>query len=76
MRVNLKVFRIRKGLNQEQMAERLGMSRSHYAEIENGRKRCGEAFMRSLQEAFGIPDCEMWELVKQAGPDMEVRKDG
>lgn len=71
MRINLKVFRVRNGLSQEGMAERLGISRSHYSEIENGRKGCGEAFIERLQKEFGIPDSEVWGLVRK-----EVRKDG
>lgn len=68
-RRGLKVLRARHGLTQGQMAERIGMSRSNYCQIENGRQSAGEDFAKRLQSAFGIPDGEMWALLKQEGKE-------
>ncbi len=66
MQVNrsLKVFRARQGLTQEQMAERMGWSRQYYAKTENGRSSGSILFWTRLQDAFNIPDGEVWPLVK------------
>jgi transcriptional regulator with XRE-family HTH domain len=66
MQVNrsLKVFRARRGLTQEQIAKRMGWSRQYYAKTENGRSTGSILFWVKLQDAFNIPDEEMWPLVK------------
>lgn len=63
-RRNLKVLRVKHGLNQGEMAQRLGVSRSSYSDIESGKRNCSPAFMRKLQTAFDIPDADMWALTK------------
>lgn len=63
-RRNLKVLRVKHGLSQKEMAERIGISRSMYGEVEKGARNCSPAFMRKLQAAFSIPDAEMWALTK------------
>lgn len=64
-RRGLKVLRAQRGLTQTEMAKLLGMSRSNYCQIENGWQGAGEGFAKRLQSAFGIPDGEMWSLLKQ-----------
>jgi len=61
---SLKVFRARYGLTQADMAERMGWSRQYYAKTENGRSSGSITFWIRLQDAFHIPDREMWSLVK------------
>lgn len=64
-RRNLKVFRVKHGLTQVEMAAKIGVSRSVYSDVEAGRRKsCSIAFLRKLQAAFDIPDEEMWALSK------------
>lgn len=64
MRTNLKVFRVRKNLSQEKMAERIGCKRVTYSTIENGVRNGRQTFWNKLQKAFDVPESEMWELMK------------
>lgn len=63
-RRNLKVLRARHGLKIGEMAEKIGVSRSTYADIESGKRGCSQSFLKKLQSAFDIPDADMWELTK------------
>lgn len=63
-RRNLIIFRAKHGLNQQEMARRIGVSRSTYSEIENAKRNCSPSFLVKLQEAFNVPDEEMWALMK------------
>lgn len=63
MNKSLKVMRARRGLTQEQMAERMGWSRQYYAKAENGKSIGSIRFWQRLQEAFDVPDEEMWDIV-------------
>lgn len=62
MRTNLKVFRIQKHLTQDEIAEKIGCTRSTYSAIENGNRDGRKVFWRSLQRAFHIADADMWAL--------------
>ena len=64
MRLNLKVFRVKHGMTQEKIAERIGHTRASYSAIEAGKRNGREAFWNALQKAFNIPDAEMWALKK------------
>lgn len=61
-RMNLKVFRIRQGLTQSEMAERVGYDRVSYALIEAGVRNPSVDFFTKLQAAFDVPNEKMWEL--------------
>lgn len=64
MRTNLKIFRIKKHLSQGEISQLIGCSRATYAAIENG-ARCGrQSFWKDLQQAFSLPDAEMWLLMQ------------
>lgn len=65
IRINLKLFRIKNRLTQNEMADRLNISRSTYVNIENGKSDCTLKFFNSLQREFGIKDEDMWELTKK-----------
>lgn len=65
MRMNLKLLRVKHGLTQAQMAEKCGITRCNYAAIENGTRNGRDYFWECLQEAFNIPDADMWELKKR-----------
>lgn len=64
MRTNLKLFRVKLGLSQEEISHDLDCCRATYSAIENGTRRGNMSFWNKLQERFAIPSCEMWELMK------------
>lgn len=63
-RQNLSVFRAKQGLTKSAMADKIGVNRGTYADIENGKRPCSPIFLEKLQTAFDVPDSEMWELTK------------
>lgn len=64
MRTNLKLFRVKHQLTQEEMADKIGCIRCTYAAIEGGTRNGRDFFWQSLQKAFDIPDEDMWALKK------------
>lgn len=62
MRTNLKVFRVKQHLSQAEISDKIGVSRNTYAAIESGIREGRDPFWKGLQEAFRIPDSEMWSL--------------
>ena len=64
-RTNLKVFRVKLKLSQEQIAEKIGCRRATYAAIESGKRNGRQSFWVELQKAFNIPDDELWGLMKR-----------
>ena len=62
-RTELKLFRIRQKLTQEQIAEKLGYSRGHYARFENGEADTTLRFLQALQTAFNITFTEAQTLM-------------
>lgn len=61
-RTELKLFRVKNGLSQEQIAEKLGYSRGHYARFENGEADTTLRFLKALEKAFDIPFVEAQRL--------------
>lgn len=64
MRTNLKCFRVKQQLTQDEMAVKIGVTRCTYAAIELGTRNGSQFFWVSLQNAFNIPDADMWALRK------------
>jgi DNA-binding XRE family transcriptional regulator len=64
-RIKLKQLRIGLDLSQEQMADRLNVSRSQYAAIENGQRYGTLKFWRNLQETFVVPKGEVFEMMTE-----------
>lgn len=64
IRTNLKVFRVKHNLTQEEMANRIGCIRPTYSAIENGKREGRKTFWGDLQIAFGLTDDEIQELMK------------
>lgn len=58
-RIGLKVFRIRKGLTQKQMAEKLGISESHYSGIEQGVQNPSYTVIESFTKVFGAENVKV-----------------
>ena len=71
-RRNLMILRAKHGLTRAEMADKIGVSRSTYSEIENGKRSCSQKFLSKLQAAFDIPDTDMWELTKVFDDKKEV----
>lgn len=64
-RKQLKLFRIARDMNQQNMAARLGFSRSQYALIERGARGGSIDFWENFQKEFHVPDADMWGLIKR-----------
>lgn len=62
MRNELKVLRVRNGLTQQQMAEKLSVSVSTYNLIEQGKRRGSQEFWLKLQQLFNLGGEEVWNL--------------
>lgn len=58
-RIGLKVFRIRQGLTQKQMAEKLGISESHYSGIEQGVQNPSYTVIESFTKVFGAENVKV-----------------
>ena len=62
-RKNLIKFRVDNGLKAKFIAEKVGVSRVKYSNIENGRTKPSIEFASKFQEAFGVED--IFELLKE-----------
>lgn len=64
MRTNLKLFRVKRNLTQAEFSRKIGISRVAYSLIERGERFGSFGFWLDLQNAFNIPDEEMFLLMK------------
>lgn len=64
MRTNLKVFRVKRNLSQQDVAEKIGVVRATYSAIELGKRDGRKTFWNEFQNAFNVSDEEMWDLMK------------
>ncbi len=62
-RYNLKMFRIMQDLTQQDIAQKLGISKSHYVSIEQGTQDPSFKLLEQFAEVFTIND--IWELMKK-----------
>jgi len=62
-RYSLKMFREKQGLNQEEMAAKLGISKSHYVNIEHGIYDPSYELLERFSIIFEYDD--VWELFKK-----------
>ena len=62
MRTKLKIFRIARKLNQQEIAAKLGYERAYYGHVERGAQKGSAAFWERLQTAFGLTADEVKEL--------------
>ena len=67
MRTNLKLLRVKYGLTQEEMAKRIGVTRTTYCNIENGKSEGGMFFWLGLKKAF--PEIDIHEMTKVEGAE-------
>ena len=64
MRLNLKLLRVQNNLTQEEFAEKVGVSRGVYSNIENSKVNGTMIFWDNVQKAFEVPDEKMYSLMK------------
>ena len=64
MRTNLKLFRVKMMLSQDEIAAKIGCTRATYSSIESGKRDGRLAFWNDLQRAFKIADADMWALLR------------
>lgn len=64
MRTNLKIFRVKQNLTQEQFAKEIGYERSSYADVENGKREPSMRFCKAISEAYGVPLTEVVEMMQ------------
>ena len=64
MRTELKLFRVKNHLTQQQVAERVGVSRQVYSKIERGGSQGNTNVWVTFQRCFNIPDEYMYSLMK------------
>lgn len=62
-RFNLKVFREKQGLTQEEIAQKLGISKSHYTALELGKLDPSFGLLERFSEIFEYDD--IWFLFKK-----------
>lgn len=65
IRLKLKLLRVSQNMNQELFSSKIGISRPMYALIEKGERDGSLSFWLKLQEAFNIPDEDMFGLMKK-----------
>lgn len=63
MRKNLKLLRVANNYNQDEMAERLGVTRTTYHNIEKGKTNGSSKFWLKLKEEF--PEIEIAEMAER-----------
>jgi DNA-binding XRE family transcriptional regulator len=64
VRTNLKVFRIKQVMSQQEMAAKLGYERAYFGHVERGLQHGSAAFWERMQTAFGLTDEQVQELKK------------
>lgn len=64
MRKNLQMLRIENDLTQEQMATRLGVTRTTYCNIENGKSKGAITFWLAVKREFPEVDIEVMAEVR------------
>lgn len=60
---SLKMLRLKNGLSQEEMAQKLGMSRQNYGLIETGKAPGNIRFWGKVQKTFNLSGTEMWSVI-------------
>lgn len=64
MRTDLKILRIKHNLTQTDIAQKLGVSKSTYNLVEQGKRNGSKKFWLAVQNLFELGDAEVWKLQK------------
>lgn len=54
MNTRLKEIRLKKGLSQDEFSKKLGISRSHVASLESGRKKLTERLLNDISREYNV----------------------
>lgn len=65
-RINLKKLRIELDLKSQEMAEKLGISKQYYSNIENGRHNPSYEVIEVFEKVFNVDEKDVWGLFKKA----------
>ncbi|MFD0908695.1 helix-turn-helix domain-containing protein [Ruegeria arenilitoris] len=68
MRLRIKEARLSKGLKQEDVAERIGLSRSYFAQLESGTRQLTPRKQVAIAEVLGVNPTD---LVDFSAPDKD-----
>lgn len=68
MRLRIKQARLAKGLNQEEVAERIGLSRSYFAQLESGTRQLTSKKQAAIAKVLGV---DPTSLVDFSAPDKD-----
>lgn len=63
MKTELVKLRLEKGLLQEEMAEKMGVTVGTYCILETGKAQGTVKNWNKIQKIFNIPDEKMWKLI-------------
>lgn len=69
MRKSLRSLRGSMCLTQQEMADKIGVSNQQYFLVETGKRNGNMEFWTDLQNAFGLPDEKVWQMMKEGGLD-------
>jgi transcriptional regulator with XRE-family HTH domain len=75
MDLRIKEFRLSRGLTVEQLAEKVGMSKSYVSEIENGKKQANGRRLEAFALALGVRPADLIEddgLIAEFKAHMDV----
>lgn len=67
MGLELKLFRIKKGMSQEKFAAEIGYSREHYRQIEIGARDYTVRFMDNMRSRFNLTEKEFLKIMEKDG---------
>ena len=70
MRKKLRHLRVEHNLTQDNIAERLGITRTTYSKIESGKSNGSTAFWMALKREF--PEVNIDELLQERGEENEA----
>ncbi len=68
----IKAYRKKKGLTQDQAAERIGITRSYLSKIESGKKRYDQPFLEAAAAVYG---CAVADLISRHPDDPALPRD-
>ena len=65
MRKKLRLIRLKKGLTQKKLADKIGISYPNYCLIERGKRIGNLTTWIKIKKVLNIPKAEMWEIINE-----------